>query len=988
MNLIEVERLVRKISEVLQHRAHEAEARQLAQDYADLCQTARHRLEQCAAMLGEGDAPQALQLADAPPPLLDLVTRLGFRQLNEWRAYCQSHDLPVADSLDGKFIRQLGETYGKGCAPNHELYRNYREAVLGRDDYQAAGVLRAITRGNPADTNAPRELVRLEKAILATQLEKLAAAIEAKDDARAVSLALEIESLNFGVRPDGEVWRQGQEARCRLLLRQAQQQRSSNAWAAANSLLLLLNSLLEEHGLTWTGAEAQALREIEAWVSQCRKAAEEDRKFQRALLELRQMVAGCEASNAAALPLDRTELRAQCESLDRKRREVDQFGRSVEDEIAARAGKALLVLRGKLKRRNQSVRNRVAAALAGFAIAAVAISLFFWHERQARDFGAELKAHRETRHVAAVERFAAQVRGENAHLVHSSAPLRHELESADQFLQTERQRKERCERMLAQLQGAAIQEFTNAAPEQIQAQIEATSQAVTETAEDFQTALNASLTSVQNRWGQWLEQRRKERVTEFERRLRPAETLADSELKYARGPESVRATLTNIHPMLLDLRPLITPPLRQLRLPPDAEARFHALQTRVTTFSNEIAQWGRITAGWGQPVSLEAYLESLKTFQQSEFAPPAQKAPAVEVLGFDITISTLMAGLLLPGDPVGWAEFTRRPNSSTLPADVMPGEHTRFNQLRDDDNMKLSQCKIILLSPPAVASKTWLAYANGGLRLNKLGRKTGLIYDPAESPNAVGFKPREFDNFELRVEDRGLAEESVAFERVGMKLLIDSRTGVNYGMSLLVILDNINRESAGSPLFRAYLALRVHEIMELRPHVWDAHWAPNAALDRELLRGLGAEAIKSGDWLAPGRATNGARLEQHLTQARQVSYREQAKFLSALARRTVAAGFALAGHADAAGQPVLPTPPQDRAELWGWTRQAKAPALLFRYRAGEGRYLAVHQAMPFTPLFTFRADRIQMLNEERKSISSNPAQLGSHLPPLFSTPYE
>ena len=109
MNLLELERLVRKITDVLQHRVHEAQARQLAQDYSDVCKVASHRLSQCAAMLAQGDEPQALQLAEAPPPLLDVVTRLGFQQINEWRDYCRSHDLPVADSLDGKLIRQLGQ---------------------------------------------------------------------------------------------------------------------------------------------------------------------------------------------------------------------------------------------------------------------------------------------------------------------------------------------------------------------------------------------------------------------------------------------------------------------------------------------------------------------------------------------------------------------------------------------------------------------------------------------------------------------------------------------------------------------------------------------------------------------------------------------------------------------------------------------------------------------------------------------------------------
>ena len=197
MNLIEVERLARKIADVLEQRAPTAQGRQCAQDYTDACRVANHRLNQCAGMMARNENALALQLADKAPPLLDLVTRLGFRQVNEWREFCQAHELPVADPLDAKAIRQLGAAYGQGLAADHQLYRQYREAVMSRKEDQAVEVLRAIVRRNPADTNAPRELERLERKVLDGELEKLRLALDGGDDLRGVSLVHEIEALNF-----------------------------------------------------------------------------------------------------------------------------------------------------------------------------------------------------------------------------------------------------------------------------------------------------------------------------------------------------------------------------------------------------------------------------------------------------------------------------------------------------------------------------------------------------------------------------------------------------------------------------------------------------------------------------------------------------------------------------------------------------------------------------------------------------------------------
>ncbi|MCI0540038.1 MAG: hypothetical protein L0Z50_32935 [Verrucomicrobiales bacterium] len=991
MNITEADRLVRKIAEVLERKTPAAQARQLAQDYADVCRTTAHRLEQCAAMLERGEEPQALQLAEAPPPLLDLVTRLGFRQMREWREYCQKHDLPVAESLEPKFIRHLGEAYGKGLAPDHQLYRKYREAVFQRDDHAAVSALGVIVRRNPADTNAPRELERLEAKILQTELGKLEAALAAGDSARVISLVQEIEALNFAAQPSGEVWRRGQESRCRTLLLQAEHQRARGAWSAAAPMLALVHSLSEEHDLRWSPDETRALRELDDWVGERQKAHEEDRKFQRTVLELRRLVASREARNADGKLLNHREARRQCEALDRKWREAEAFGRPIDEELITHTRKVSRLLHAQWTQRKRMQRNWAVAGLAAFVLVALMVSIFFWNKRRARDVTAELKSLREARQVVAAERLVTRLREQDRRLARASPALRIELEAADHFTQTERQRKAQCESLIAQLEEAAQRGFDSSALEQTQARGSEAQRAVTEAAEDFQPELNAALRAWRTRWAHWLGERRTERVAEFERQFPAADQAARDGLDFGRGPDAVHATLAELDPTLHSLRALIWPPLPSLRLSAEAETRFNTFLARVTAHSNELVRWDGIRSTWRQPGSIEAYLESLRQFQGSEFAPAAEKTCAGLVLGLNITSSTLLAGLLLPGNTEAWDFFQHRPGQSSVPEEIMPGERSRFNQLRDDENiLNLFQCKITQL-PGADRGqrKTWIGFARGRLARNKFGRWEGKIFDPVESPAALEFRKREFDNFTFSVEEIGPAAEAVVFEEAGLKGLIDSGTGASYGLSLLQVLDNLNRQTQGSPLFRAFLWVRLHEILELRPHAWNAHWAPSVAHDRQQLRKLGADRIVSGDWLIPGGQRDLAeRLERHFEQARRVAYRQQAKFLGLLARRASEAGLVLAGHAGPEGKPALPPGTASGAELWGWAADSKMPALLWRMRESGPGAVTVREALPLTPLFVFRADRHALLAEVRQSVSNDPSELGSYLPPLFRSDHE
>jgi hypothetical protein len=687
MNLIETERLVRKLTDALMHPAPEALARPLAQAYAELCRTVNHRLEQCVAMLDQGHEHQALQLAEAAPPVLELASRLTFREAPEWREFCRKNDLALPEVLESRFIRQLNAAYGQGITADHELYRTYRQAVLLHQEEEAVTALRSIVWRNPGDTHAPRELDRLERNILRLRLEELDQALRASDDVRAVRLVEAIEMLDFQTRPEGEVWRRGQEARCRAVLAQARHCRVEARWPDTAAHLAQVRALRSEHGLHFSEDDARSLVELEGWVATCHTEQSEKERFERAVVELRQLlVRGEEQQMAGTLPGHR-ELREQRDAVRHKWREVELADRSVDEDLTTRVSKLARLFETRLQRLERRRRTLVTVAVLGFALAAVLASWVFWEHRKANDIAAALKAMRDERQVTAVSKRLEELRSATTRATASPTVLS-AVAATEEFLRHEQQLQKDCETMLGQLRSLASQGFTNLAPEQTQTRFDATQRALETVARDFQDALRTNLTGLLNRWDLFLDAQRNERAADCERRLKQAAETTTRDLRYDRGPETVRAGLAALSPQTQTLHVLMTPALPRLSPPPHLQTEFGALKQRMQTCAAELEKWEQVQAAWRNPASLDHYLESLKTFQRSEFTPPAEARQAGEVLALNVSVSALQANLLLPGQPEAWAQFQN--SGSGLPGhpdEVMPAERLKLRALRDDEHI-------------------------------------------------------------------------------------------------------------------------------------------------------------------------------------------------------------------------------------------------------------------------------------------------------------
>ena len=297
ITVTQAERLVRKITEVMGQPPSDAQAK-LAQEYADLCRAANRRLEQCAVMIEAGQSLQALQLAETPPPLLDMITVLSFRQAAQWRAYCQAHQLPWNEPFYDKYIRQLNSAYGKGIASDHQFYRDYRRAVLKKDDVRALSILRVIARMNPADENTKAELKRVEEKLLRVKLEKLREVVAAGDSAARQAQLAQIEASGVPVPSSHPLWQQAQVARCLELLRRAEALRQQDAWQDAEVLVDEIHALATQYNVQLPAADADAWSSLEEWTTEKRGAYADDQDFQRALSALEYEVQTIETKRA------------------------------------------------------------------------------------------------------------------------------------------------------------------------------------------------------------------------------------------------------------------------------------------------------------------------------------------------------------------------------------------------------------------------------------------------------------------------------------------------------------------------------------------------------------------------------------------------------------------------------------------------------------------------------------------------------------------
>jgi hypothetical protein len=953
MTLLEIERLIRRISDVLQPGGNPDLAPRLADDFANACRAANLRLQQCEAMIRANDRLQAIQLAETAPNLLDLIALLEFPNATDWRAFCQRNALPVAERIDSRAVESLTLCYAQGISTDHPLYAAYRKATLTRNDAEAHTTLRAITRLNPGDANAAGELARVDEKVLAARLEYLGTILASGNAAAIVAEIESIESFGFKSRLDGEVWRQAALVRCGVLLEETAKCKAASQWQSALNKLELIRRLQKELNLELPASQLQQLVELEKWTRAEQEKDRQNREFAGVLAELHRQIQKSEEKDTSARYVELPEMRADFEALHKAWRALTDFTRPIPEDSTAAFRKRSGLLETEIARR-MAVRRRI--ILAGAAAILLVGGVLVWlvlGQMKARQFARDLENAIAQRQTRVAERLLETVHTTGKRML-SARAVEVAVADAASFVTKEEALLTNFNtafaKLPAQLSGEADAKRVSA----IGSQDAATHAALNALSPDLKAENEPRMNAFENKWQQYLSEISVPVNNAFEQFVSAAEKHCAA-LDY-RAPTETAAQLATLSGAVQKINSYEADFTNHLAMRSDLLQRAAAVQARFGAYEREFKKLDGGMASLKQARTFADFSSAINSMASSEFssAPKAVAANAIQSLG--ISEELMLRSLLNATNPATWAFIKKGKPPTLIPEIAMPAERSAFQQLNSDPALNANHQRYSFrLNPEKTKGVEWITV---GVLDSSLGWKKISAWTVTYDASNVTFTDHDYGYFNgqwklsasqpvYQLDHSSSLTEAAPFAAADLgKLWTGADT---YNRPLLQALDAVKDSTEGSPICRAYLICQFVKIMELQPDDWGLSFCPAARADADQLKKIAGGDIASGDWFVPAK-TNAwnARLEQFFAAAKSLSYLKQAAGNLTLAQAAARDGLQYIGFADLDGKPVI-NPGRTSTEVWGIDAATQKPVLVR------------DSAIPLSPLFALPLPRAEYL---------------------------
>ena len=194
-----------------------------ARAFTDAWNDAARRLERIRAFLADGLAWEAVQLAEAHPPVLEQGPLLLFDQHTEWLQQAPMNDLPAPDvELSMDMLQQVNDAYMAmdRIAP---VMRDLHRAVLSRAAPPLrVRVLRALQTANPEQPVWDKEIRALEESRMRILKAALESAIIKKDVGTICYIQRELTADAWTTPPEPSLVRRANDVRKNIAIASAQ----------------------------------------------------------------------------------------------------------------------------------------------------------------------------------------------------------------------------------------------------------------------------------------------------------------------------------------------------------------------------------------------------------------------------------------------------------------------------------------------------------------------------------------------------------------------------------------------------------------------------------------------------------------------------------------------------------------------------------------------------------------------------------------------
>jgi hypothetical protein len=974
MTLLETERLIRKMSELLQQGGNPDIAPKLAGDYAAVCHAANLRLQQCEAMIKAGDRHQALQLAETAPNLLDLITVLEFRSADDWRAFCQQNALPAAERIDARSVHALNDCYAQGITTDHPLYAAYRKAVLNRNDEEALKTLQSITRLNPADANAASELARLDAKVLAARLEQLEGLLNGGDTALVVAAIETIEAFGFKTRPEGEVWCKAETVRCGFLLEEAARLKAASQWMDALAKLDFIRRQQTEFKLELPTAAVKQLEALESWARGEQEKDRKEREFRALLAELHFRVHQSEEKDTSARYVNLPELRDDFESLNKVWRSLTDFTRPIPDDTTAAFRKRSTLLEAEIARRTAIRRRTILASSAAALIVGALVVWFILGQMKAREFAAQLQAAISQRQARAAEHLLDRVRNSEKRLL-SVGSINAAVASAESFVTKERGLLTNFETAFAKLPTQLGGDPDAARVNAIADQLAQTWTALNALAPDLKTENESRVQAFEKQWQQFLSEGGVAVNGLFEQWISSAEKQC-AQLDFRAPVETAAAQISTLSSVIQKINDCEAGFTNHVSLRSDLLQRAAVARAKFTAYDRELKKLDDGMAALKKARTFNEFSSAISLIASAEFssAPAASAAASIQSLG--ASDEAALRSLLGATNAATWAFINKGKPASLVPEIAMPAERVFFQKLNADPAVSANhQHYRLWLDRESTKSVEWIT---AGLFENSQGWKQIKAWTPSAAATSATFEDRDYGYFDgqwklsptqpiYRLEQVPDLKDASAFSAVDLGKVWSA--GSTYGRPMLEVLDAVKDSHDGSPVFRAYLLCSLVELMEFQPDAWGLSFCPSARAHAAQIRTIVGGQVASGDWFVPSKAKGWSeKLDQFFTAEKSLSYAKQAAGNLALAQLAAKDGLRYVGFVGLDGKPVVTENPPP-AEKWGYDATRKQPVLV------------TSSAMPLSPLFALPVSRAEYLT--KAGVSADAPSFANALPPLF-----
>jgi hypothetical protein len=406
---------------------------------------------------------------------------------------------------------------------------------------------------------------------------------------------------------------------------------------------------------------------------------------------------------------------------------------------------------------------------------------------------------------------------------------------------------------------------------------------------------------------------------------------------------------------------------------------------KFTAYDNELKKLDDGIAAIQKAHTVKDFSDGINLIVSSEFSasPAATAASMVQSLNADE--QTTLRILLGATNASTWAFVGKAHPGGFVPEVVMPAERQIFQQLNDDPAVSANhQHYRLWLDSEGNNTVDWITV---GTFDASTGWKQIKAWTPSASATSASFEDRDYGYFDgqykmtptqpiFRLEQIGALDEASAFHSIGLEKVW---SGDAYSKPLLEVLDSIKDSREGSPLFRAYLFLRLMDLINLQPDAWGLTFCPAVQTHEAQIKSILDQQLSSGDWFVPSKVNAYSnKLEQLFTSTKSVSYAKQSSGLLTLARTVSQSGLQYVGFVGLDGKPNF-VDNSTTGEVFGYSANRKQPVLLAT-KAETGQSFK-EQAMPLSPLFALISPCKEYLTQA--GVNPSDDSFRGALPPLF-----